>query len=86
MASDGGLKVDNPAESIDSLSKEVENLKTRLEEERKKLNDVARKSLYLINALIDTYLKSYLCVYIVCLFTFVSRMILGLIKTSSAEL
>ena len=46
MASDGGLKVDNPNESIDSLSKEVENLKTRLEEERKKLNDVARKSLY----------------------------------------
>lgn len=65
MASDGGLKVDNPAESIDSLSKEVENLKTRLEEERKKLNDVARKSLYLINTLIHTYLKLYFCVYIV---------------------
>ncbi|XP_071039938.1 guanine nucleotide-binding protein subunit beta-5 [Parasteatoda tepidariorum] len=41
MASDGGLKVDNPGETIDSLNKEVENLKTRLEEERKKLNDVA---------------------------------------------
>lgn len=65
MASDGGLKVDNPAESIDSLSKEVENLKTRLEEERKKLNDVARKSLYFINILIHTYLKLYFCVYIV---------------------
>lgn len=45
MASDGGLKVDNPGESIDSLNREVETLKTRLEEERKKLNDVACKTL-----------------------------------------
>lgn len=44
MASDGGLKVDNPGETLDSLNREVETLKTRLEEERKKLNDVARKS------------------------------------------
>lgn len=43
MASDGGLKVDNPGETVDSLNKEVETLKTRLEEERKKLNDVACK-------------------------------------------
>ncbi|GFR17593.1 guanine nucleotide-binding protein subunit beta-5 [Trichonephila clavata] len=41
MASDGGLRVDNPSETVESLNKEVENLKCRLEEERKKLNDVA---------------------------------------------
>ncbi|GIY91719.1 guanine nucleotide-binding protein subunit beta-5 [Caerostris extrusa] len=41
MASDGGLRVEKPAETVDTLHKEVENLKTRLEEERKKLNDVA---------------------------------------------
>ncbi|XP_035229858.1 guanine nucleotide-binding protein subunit beta-2-like isoform X2 [Stegodyphus dumicola] len=41
MASDGGLKIENPGETIDSLNREVENLKTRLEEERKKLNDVS---------------------------------------------
>lgn len=43
MASDGGLKIENPGETVDSLNKEVETLKSRLEEERKKLNDVACK-------------------------------------------
>ncbi|XP_022243567.1 guanine nucleotide-binding protein subunit beta-2-like [Limulus polyphemus] len=42
MASDDcGLEIDNPGDSIESLSKEVEKLKARLEEERQKLNDVA---------------------------------------------
>lgn len=37
--SEGGVKV-APAESMESLTKEVEVLKQRLEEERQKLNDV----------------------------------------------
>lgn len=41
MATEGGLKIDNPGESLDSLNKELEHLKSRLDEERKKLNDVA---------------------------------------------
>ena len=38
-------KNDCTEESIESLRKEVERLKTRLEEERKKLNDVTCKAL-----------------------------------------
>lgn len=37
--SEGGVKV-APSETIESLTKEVETLKQRLEEERQKLNDV----------------------------------------------
>lgn len=37
------LKIDTPAESIEALTKEAEALKTKLEEERQKLNDVARR-------------------------------------------
>lgn len=40
MASDGNLKTDSPSESIEMLTKEVESLKVKLEEERQKLNDV----------------------------------------------
>ena len=48
MANDGNegenlSKNDCTEESIESLRKEVERLKTRLEEERKKLNDVTCK-------------------------------------------
>jgi guanine nucleotide-binding protein subunit beta-5 len=43
MASDGDLKVHNPGESIEALTKEAEALKAKLEEERRKLNDVACK-------------------------------------------
>ena len=50
MANDGNegenlSKNDCTEESIESLRKEVERLKTRLEEERKKLNDVTCKTL-----------------------------------------
>jgi len=53
MANDGNegenfSKNDCTEESIESLRKEVERLKTRLEEERKKLNDVACE-LYIIS-------------------------------------
>lgn len=41
--SDGGLKVEQPMESMEALSREAEELKTKLEEERQKLNDVPRK-------------------------------------------
>jgi hypothetical protein len=44
MASDGELKVHSPGESIESLTKEAEALKARLEEESQKLNDVACKN------------------------------------------
>ena len=40
---DLSLKIDTPAESIEALAKEAETLKAKLEEERQKLNDVARK-------------------------------------------
>lgn len=40
MAQDG-----SPKETIESLTKEVETLKARLEEERQKLNDVSCKCL-----------------------------------------
>ncbi len=48
MANDGNegenfSKDDCTEESIESLRKEVERLKTRLEEERKKLNDISCK-------------------------------------------
>jgi predicted phage tail protein len=43
MSADLSLKIDTPAESIEALAKEAEALKTKLEEERQKLNDVARK-------------------------------------------
>lgn len=39
---DLSLKIDTPAESIEALAKEAETLKAKLEEERQKLNDVAR--------------------------------------------
>lgn len=41
MSADLSLKIDTPAESIEALAKEAETLKTKLEEERQKLNDVA---------------------------------------------
>ncbi|CAG7835562.1 unnamed protein product [Allacma fusca] len=41
MSADLSLKIDTPAESIEALAKEAEALKTKLEEERQKLNDVA---------------------------------------------
>lgn len=41
MATDGELKVNSPVDSLEVLSKEAEMLKTKLEEERQKLNDVA---------------------------------------------
>lgn len=34
-------KVDHPAETVESLTREIEQLKARLEEERKKINDVS---------------------------------------------
>ncbi|KAK4307424.1 hypothetical protein Pmani_020813 [Petrolisthes manimaculis] len=37
---DGGLKVEQPLESVEALSREAEGLKVKLEEERQKLNDV----------------------------------------------
>lgn len=43
MSADLSLKIDTPAESIEALAKEAECLKAKLEEERQKLNDVARK-------------------------------------------
>ena len=43
MSADLSLKIDTPAESIEALAKEAEALKTKLEEERQKLNDVACK-------------------------------------------
>lgn len=48
MASEGNeneneLKPNNTNDNLESLKKEVEKLKTRLEEERKKLNDVTCK-------------------------------------------
>lgn len=43
--SDGGLKVEQPMESMEALSREAEELKVKLEEERQKLNDVPRKYL-----------------------------------------
>lgn len=45
MSADLSLKIDTPAESIEALAKEAEALKTKLEEERQKLNDVARELL-----------------------------------------
>lgn len=45
MASDGDVKISSPIESAEALSKEAESLKARLEEERQKLNDVAREYL-----------------------------------------
>lgn len=42
MASSGGLKVQDTNETIESLSKEAECLKSKLDEERKKLFDVSR--------------------------------------------
>lgn len=41
--SDGGLKVEQPMESVEALSREAEGLKVKLEEERQKLNDVPRE-------------------------------------------
>lgn len=41
--SDGGLKVEQPMESMEALSREAEELKVKLEEERQKLNDVPRE-------------------------------------------
>ncbi|XP_065288544.1 guanine nucleotide-binding protein subunit beta-5 isoform X1 [Dermacentor albipictus] len=38
-------KVDHPAETVESLTREIEQLKARLEEERKKINDVSVTSL-----------------------------------------
>lgn len=45
MSSDGGLKV-APANTVESLTREAELLKAKLEEERQKLNDVTRKYLW----------------------------------------
>uniref|UniRef100_A0A131XLR3 Putative vesicle coat complex copi beta' subunit n=1 Tax=Hyalomma excavatum TaxID=257692 RepID=A0A131XLR3_9ACAR len=38
-------KVDHPADTVESLTREIEQLKARLEEERKKINDVSVTSL-----------------------------------------
>lgn len=46
MSSEGGLKV-APVDTIESLTKEAESLKVKLEEERQKLNDVTCKYLYI---------------------------------------
>ncbi|CAL4089692.1 unnamed protein product, partial [Meganyctiphanes norvegica] len=40
MSDGGGLKVEAPVDTIDSLTRESEQLKVKLEEERQKLNDV----------------------------------------------
>lgn len=47
MATEGTtMKVDHQApETVETLTREIEQLKARLEEERKKLNDVARESM-----------------------------------------
>lgn len=42
MAGEGGVKV-APAETIESLMREAETLKIKLEDERQKLNDVTCK-------------------------------------------
>lgn len=42
MSSEGGLKIESN-ESVEFLTKEAENLKAKLEEERQKLNDVTCK-------------------------------------------
>lgn len=46
MSTDVSLKIDTPAESIEALAKEAETLKAKLEEERQKLNDVARMFIF----------------------------------------
>ena len=46
MTSEGGLKVDQP-ENLEQLQKEAEALKSRLEEERQKLNDIPCKNIML---------------------------------------
>lgn len=43
------LRVDNTTESIDSLSREAESLKVKLEEEKAKLNDVDSESSYWVD-------------------------------------
>lgn len=53
-------------EAIESLRKEIERLKTRLEEERKKLNDVTCKALLpLVHSTTDpdsvTHARSFRC-------------------------
>lgn len=40
MSSEGGVKVAPPVETVESLMKETESLKLKLEDERQKLNDV----------------------------------------------
>ena len=40
MATEPGLRVESPQESFEALSREAESLKTKLEEEKAKLNDV----------------------------------------------
>lgn len=42
MAAETAVIVNNPAESVESLLKEAESLKAKLEDERLKLNDVTR--------------------------------------------
>ena len=43
MSTDLSLHIDTPAENIEALAKEAITLKSKLEEERQKLNDIARK-------------------------------------------
>lgn len=47
MSADGGVKVAAPVETVESLMKEAEVLKAKLEEERQKLNDVTCKISFL---------------------------------------
>ena len=41
-----GLKVETQQDSIDALSREAEQLKSKLDEEREKLNDTDRKNVF----------------------------------------
>lgn len=43
MAATDAVRTDNVQESIDALSREAEQLKAKLEEERSKLSDVDRE-------------------------------------------
>lgn len=43
MAATDAVRTDNVPESIDALSREAEQLKAKLEEERSKLSDVDRE-------------------------------------------